>query len=215
MYNLSNHIVRINPVPEHFSISWMLGSRCNYDCMYCPREFHDMTSRPHDLDTMQQAWRNMHQASVGSGLKYKISFTGGEVTANKNFLPLVQWMRENYQDIDKIQITTNGSASLNYYLKLSQVVDSISFSTHSEFMNEAEFFTKVLAINAVMIRPQKSLHVNVMDEHWNRDRQSMYVEWLRKNNISHSTNEINYSSGVRDVVLQRGTKNFETIIDQS
>jgi molybdenum cofactor biosynthesis enzyme MoaA len=164
---------------------------------------------------MQQAWQNMHQASVGSGLKYKISFTGGEVTANKNFLPLVQWMRENYQDIDKIQITTNGSASLNYYLKLSQVVDSMSFSTHSEFMNEAEFFTKVLAINAVMIRPQKSLHVNVMDEHWNRDRQSMYVEWLRKNNISHSTNEINYSSGVRDVVLQRGMKNFETIIEQS
>lgn len=172
-----------------------------------------MSSKPHDLETMQQAWRNIHRASAKRGLKYKISFTGGEVTANKNFLPLVEWMRSTYQDIDKIQITTNGSASLKYYLKLSLVVDSMSFSTHSEFMDEADFFTKVRAINAVMVRPQKSLHVNIMDEYWNRDRQSMYVDWLAQNNISHSVNEINYSVGVRNIVLQKGMKNFETIVD--
>lgn len=190
----------------------MLGSRCNYDCMYCPSELHDTTSRPHDLATMQQAWKNIHVQSQSQELKYKISFTGGEVTANKNFLPLVEWLRANYPDIDKIQITTNGSASLNYYRRLSQVVESMSFSTHSEFMNEAEFFTKIQAIDELMTRPVKSVHVNIMNEYWNQDRIKLYVDWLTQHNISYSINEINYDSKTRDVVLLQGKQNFESII---
>ena len=72
-------------------------------------------------------------------LPYKISFTGGEVTANRNFLPLVQFIREHYT-IQQIVVTTNGSASTNYYLRLAELVEAISFSTHSEFWDEDKFF---------------------------------------------------------------------------
>jgi MoaA/NifB/PqqE/SkfB family radical SAM enzyme len=131
-----NKIIKIEPIPKYYSITWMLGAFCNYDCMYCPRELHDATSRPHDLDTMQTVWRNIYEKTKHLGLKYKVSFTGGEVTANKNFLSLVEWLRNTYDDIAMIVITTNGSASANYYSNLAKVVESISFSTHSEFMNE-------------------------------------------------------------------------------
>jgi molybdenum cofactor biosynthesis enzyme MoaA len=201
-------IVRVTPVPEYFSLTWMLGSRCNYDCMYCPTELHDSTSRPHDLATMQQAWQNIHLKTQHKNLPYKISFTGGEVTANKNFLPLVEWLRTNYPDIAMILLTTNGSASQKYYKKLAGVVDSISFSTHSEHMDEQRFFDTVLAVDQLMIRPAKSVHVNIMDEHWNQDRIKLYQQWLTQHNISHSVNKINYAVATRTYILNQGKKNL-------
>jgi len=201
-------IVQVKPIEEYFSITWMLGSRCNYDCMYCPDELHDMTSRPHDLETMKQVWQNIYNKSQYKKLPYKISFTGGEVTANKNFLPLVQWLRETFDDIKMILLTTNGSASKNYYLKIANYVESISFSTHSEFMDEQEFFIKVEAVDHVMIRPEKSLHVNIMDEYWNQDRIELYKQWLTQRNISHSVNVIDYTVGTRVEILNKGKKNL-------
>ena len=157
---------------------------------------------------MQLAWENIYKKSNNRKLPYKISFTGGEVTANKNFLPLVKWLRETYLDIDMILLTTNGSASLRYYTELTNYVESISFSTHSEFMNEKEFFNKVLAIDRLMIRPTKSVHVNIMDEYWNKDRITLYQEWLTKHNISHSVNSINYDKKIREYFLKEGQLNL-------
>ena len=177
--------------------------------MYCSPDWHDMTSKPHDLETMQQAWRNIYEKSQDRGLRYKISFTGGEVTANKNFLPLVKWLRSEYDMIDMILITTNGSASLNYYLQLSQIVESITFSVHSEHINEREFFSKVEALDPVMVRPRKSFHVSIMDEYWNQDRIPKYQKWLGDRGISHSVNAINYKFKTREFPIMKGELNLE------
>lgn len=201
-------IISVTPVPEHFSLTWMLGSRCNYDCMYCPTELHDSTSRPHDLETMQQVWQNIYNKTQHKNLPYKISFTGGEVTANKNFLPLIQWLKNTYPDVEMILLTTNGSASQQYYKKLASLVTSISFSTHSEYMDEEKFFDTVLAIDRIMVRPTKSVHVNIMNEHWNQDRIKLYQQWLDKHNISYSINQIDYAPATRTYILDKGKKNL-------
>lgn len=201
-------IISVAPVPEYFSLTWMLGSRCNYDCMYCPPELHDSTSKPHDLETMQQAWKNIHSQTQHKNLPYKISFTGGEVTANKNFLPLVKWLRNNYSCIDMIQLTTNGSASEQYYRNLCQHVESISFSTHSEFMDEQRFFNTVLIANKIMIRPKKSVHVNIMDEHWNQERIELYKKLLDAHCVSYTVNPIDYDKATRKHILNQGKQNL-------
>lgn len=192
-------IIRVEPVPEHFSVTWMLGSLCNYDCMYCSADWHDTTSRAHDLETLQQAWRDIFDRSRHVDLPYKISFTGGEVTANKSFLPFAQWLRRQYgSSIAMLLITSNGSASLNWYQRAAEVVESISLSTHSEFMDEAEFFAKAREINKIMPRPHKSLHVNIMDEPWNSDRTPLYAEFCQRHGISYSINSIDMKWRVRD-----------------
>jgi len=201
-------IISVTPIPEYLSLTWMLGSRCNYDCMYCPSELHDATSQPHDLETMQQVWNNIYKKTQHKNLPYKISFTGGEVTANKNFLPLVQWLRNNYPDIAMILLTTNGSASQRYYTDLCQHVESISFSTHSEFMNEQRFFETVLAINEIMIRPKKSLHVNIMDEYWNQARMELYKKLLDQHAVSYSVNSVDYAKATRTYILNQGEQNL-------
>lgn len=204
-------IIRVEPVPEYFSITWMLGARCNYDCMYCSSELHDNTSTPHSLETMQKVWCSIYDQTKHKNLPYKLSFTGGELTANKNFLPLVKWLRANYPEIAMILFTTNGSASLNHYKKLAECVESISFSVHSEHINEQEFFHKAHEIDKLMIRPKKSFHVNIMNEYWNADRIPLYEQWLSERNISHSVNLIDYSRKTRDHAVIQGVFNLEQI----
>lgn len=203
-----NNIISIQPTEKVFSITWMLGRRCNYDCMYCPPELHDNFSKHHDLLKLKEAWQNIYNQTAKKKLSYKISFTGGEVTANKNFLPFVSWLKENY-NIHSILITTNGSAGLKYYEKLINYVDAISFSTHTEFMNEKVFFEKVKVLNRLMIRPKKSFHVNIMDEYWAKERIKLYEKFCIKNEISFSINEINYNKKNREEVLNNGQKNLK------
>lgn len=60
-----------------------------------------------------------------------------------------------------------------------------------------------------MVRPKKSLHVNIMDEFWNQSRITVYKDWLMKNNIDHSVNVIDYTLKHREHVLQNGKYNLE------
>ena len=206
-----NQVLAVHPVPEYFAITWQLGTLCNYDCMYCPNEWHDDSSRPHDLDRLQASWFNIYQQTHDQGLPYKISFTGGEVTANRSFLPFVKWLRDSCDQIKMILITTNGSASLRYYCELTKHIEAISFSTHSEFMDEADFFQKVQTLDKMMIRPAKSLHVNIMDEPWNRERIALYQGFCQQHGIIHSVNRINMSLRTRDEPIKIAEQSLERI----
>jgi MoaA/NifB/PqqE/SkfB family radical SAM enzyme len=203
------NIVKVEPAENYFSITWMLGKRCNYSCMYCPDMWHDNHSPHHSLETLQISWDKLHKQTKMAKLPYKISFTGGEVTANKNFLPFVKWLKENYY-CKKILVSTNGSAGENYYLKLANEVSDISFSIHSEFVDENQFFNKAIKLNQVMTRPQKSFHVNIMNEWWNQERIKIYEKLLKEHDISYSINEINYSRSNRTDPILKGTYNLAT-----
>jgi len=202
-------IIGVEPTTPMMSLTWMIGSRCNYDCMYCPAELHDKTSKHPTLDKLKAVWKSIVDKTQHLSLPYKISFTGGEVTANKSFLPLVEYLQTGSFNIGQLLVTTNGSASLNYYKRLSKSVDAISFSTHSEFFDEAVFFNKVQEIDAIMLRPEKSVHVNIMDEYWNRDRIVLYQAWLDQRGISHSINTIDYTQQTRSIPLLPGIKNLK------
>jgi MoaA/NifB/PqqE/SkfB family radical SAM enzyme len=204
-------IVQIDPTESMVSLTWMLGARCNYDCMYCAPEHHDTTSPHPKIEKLLEAWESFYSRVAPLNLPVKLAFTGGEVTANRSFLPLVEHIRNGNYNVGQIVVTTNGSASLNYYRKLAALVDAISFSTHSEFFNEAVFFDKILKIDKLMIRPKKSLHVNVMDEPWNADRTVLYQELLIKHNISYSINKISFAKQIRTYALKKGVKNLDSI----
>jgi MoaA/NifB/PqqE/SkfB family radical SAM enzyme len=202
-------IIRVEPVEKSVSLTWMIGAICNYDCMYCPSWSHNNDRPHHTFEDLKTSWLNFYSATYDKNLPYKIGFTGGEVTANKNFLPLVEFLRDQNVQM-QIMVTTNGSASKRYYRRLAELVDAISFSTHSEFFNEQEFFEKVLLINQCMTRPEKSVHVNIMDEYWNQDRIKLYQQLLDSNGVSHSVNAINYDVKIRDFPVQKGRLNLGT-----
>ena len=103
-------IIKIEPVNPTFTITWFVGLRCNFDCMYCPPKYHNLIDADLTLLEFQNRWNEIFAKTQKRGLKYKLSFTGGEVTVNKNFLPFLQWLDMNYKEyISEIGFTTNGS----------------------------------------------------------------------------------------------------------
>lgn len=204
-----NQIIKIAPINRVFSITWNTGIRCNYDCMYCPTESHDSVSPYRTLSQLQNNWISVFDQTQKTNLKYKISFTGGEVTGNKHFLPFIKWLRENYnQYLDKLIVTTNGSATYKYYKNLFECVDIISFSLHSEHVNEQKFFNTIIKLHQ-NIPATRHINVNIMDEWWNRDRFAMYVELLTTHGISYSINQIDHSYQTRTIPILKGKLNLD------
>jgi hypothetical protein len=177
--------------------------------MYCSPEYHSETADTVALETLQKVWLKVFEKTSMKNLKYKITITGGEPTANKNFLPFMTWLRQNYhQHLHQVLVTTNGSASLAYYSKLFGLVDNISFSLHSEHIDEKRFFDMVLNLRK-KIHPKKFIHVNIMNEFWNQNRIVKYKEILDSNSISNSINGINYKTQTRTFPIFKGNLNLE------
>ena len=194
-------IIRIEPTNPGFSITWNLGLRCNFDCMYCPTWLHNTTDSDSSFKELQNKWLNIFSKTQPRQLKYKIAFTGGEVTVNKSFLPFLQWLDRNYQEyISEIGFTTNGSANKKYYSDALAInsVTFISFSTHSEFFNEKKFFDTVISVHKRSLELKKSIHVNIMDEYWNKEKSTAYSDFLTNRKINNSINKLDYSQKIRE-----------------
>lgn len=198
---LEKEIIRVESTNPVFTVNWNIGLRCNFDCMYCPDMFHNLSDIDMTLLELQNNWRNIISKTANKGLKYKITFTGGEVTVNKDFLTFITWLSDEYgEEISELGFTTNGSASRQFYLDAINIsiVSFISFSTHSEFFNERKFFETVIAVHERSQEINKSIHVNIMDEYWNTTRTKLYSEFLQRKHISHSLNRIIYTHKIRD-----------------
>ena len=78
-------IIKIEPTNPTFAVTWNIGLRCNFDCMYCPEKYHNLTDTDLTLAELQSRWEVIFAKTQKRGLKYKLAFSGGEITANKNF----------------------------------------------------------------------------------------------------------------------------------
>ena len=206
---MESRIVQVTPTEEYFSVTWQVGIRCNYDCMYCSPEWHDNTSKHHSLEKLKEAWLRIYSKTQYLNLPYKISFTGGELTTNRHFLPFVTWLREQYGNkLFKLLLTTNGSATFKYYSKMFDAIDNISFSVHSEHINEQKFFDMIIKLKQ-QISKSKFIQVDIMNESWNKDRIPLYTDLLTKHNISYTINEIDYKFQNRVYPIFQGKLNLE------
>lgn len=203
------NIIAVKPVEEYFSIDWRISLRCNYDCMYCSNEWHDTHSKHLSLEELKNIWLNVYNKTNHRNLKYKIGLTGGEPTNNKNLIPFLSWLVGEYaENIYHIGLTSNGSATSSYYLKLYKYLNAISFSLHSEFFDEKKFIETILFLKK-NIDKDKLLHVCIMNEYWNASRIPLYKSIFDENNVSYSINEINFKYKIRSDPMQKGKFNLD------
>lgn len=175
----SNPIVKVEPYNNSFIVHWLVGRRCNFNCSYCPEMWHDLKAKDKSLSELKQGWLRIMEINKTPKQKYDISFLGGENTLNKDFLPFLIWLRENYNNIiENIGIITNGTASVDHYKEYIKYCDWITFSTHSEFMNEKKFFSTVVEIHQLAKLTNCHIKVNIMDEAWHKERNSEYKKFL-------------------------------------
>lgn len=182
-----NTLVGITPSQDLFSITWNLGPRCNYVCSYCPPRLHNKISAHKSLDELQHKWQMIVDKTSSRNKKYKISFTGGEVTINPSFLPFLKWLQSEYAEIiSNIGFTTNGSASQKYYDEALDYVNWISFSSHFEFANKDKFKRNILAIHKKSLKSNKTIFVNIMDEHFANAEVDDLIDFCISHRIPHS-----------------------------
>jgi len=184
---------KIIPTEHYFLVSWIQHIRCNYDCMYCPENRHNNYSPLPDFDIMCQHWKQVFEKTKHRNLPYGISFSGGEATINKDFISFVEWLSVHYgQNIARIGITTNGSASVAYYLRLFEKLTFISVSTHSEHMSN-NFFNKIKILNTYAKEHNKTAFVNVMQEYWATEQIKKTIDFCKKHDIPYSISKIKYN----------------------
>ena len=153
-----------------FSVSWILGRFCNYNCSYCwPYARSDRIDHQ-SLEIYTSTIDEIKRQAKQNGFdRFHWSFSGGEPTAYKQLNDLVKHVQD---DIDStyqsIHMTTNlspGSKWWNTWCKNTEMLQrrSITASFHDEFAKEQEFGDKCLqlqyelvhvTINQVMV-PEK------------------------------------------------------------
>jgi MoaA/NifB/PqqE/SkfB family radical SAM enzyme len=179
-------IIRIEPTDDVFSITWTMHLRCNYDCMYCGDVRHEYNQgKVLSLEELQSYWNQVYQKTKHTNKLYKLVLSGGEPTVNKNLLPFVNWLRNTFKDrIFQLGLCTNGSASKSYYLDLFEYFDWISFSTHTEYLDEEKFFNSAVACNLYAKETcNKSFMIKIMPEPWASNSVQRFIQICQQNNI--------------------------------
>jgi organic radical activating enzyme len=150
-----------------FSVSWILGRFCNYNCSYCwPYARSDKVDH-YDLELYKKTMNEIKKQANSNGFTdFHFSFSGGEPTAYKDFLNLIDYYAsDSNPKYQSFHMTSNCSPGLKWWKRLVDRLSilsraSITASFHSEFANEDEFSEKLLfllenrvyvTINQVMV----------------------------------------------------------------
>lgn len=166
-----NNIVKVGQATmldnDLFSVSWILGRFCNYNCSYCWPYARSDKPDHYDLDVYKNTIDEIkRQSRVNGFTKFHWSFSGGEPTAYKHLNELVGHLgQEHYQSI---HMTTNLSPGIKWWttwLENTKYIQrrSITASFHHEFADEEEFKEKCIflmnhgvyvTVNQVMVPGQ-------------------------------------------------------------
>ena len=153
-----------------FSVSWILGRFCNYNCSYCwPYARVDNVDH-YDLDLYKKTIDEIKKQARQNGFTdFHFSFSGGEPTAYKDFLNLIDYYSRDIESkYQSFHMTSNCSPGMKWWKRLVNKLSilnraSVTASFHAEFANEEEFSEKLLflienkiyvTINQVMVPDQ-------------------------------------------------------------
>lgn len=136
-----------------FTVSWILGRFCNYNCSYCWPYARSDKPDHYDLSVYTQTIDNIkYQAQLNGFRNFHFSFSGGEPTAYKYFGELIEYYcSDTAPEYQSIHMTTNlspGSKWWNRWLDATSTLQrrSVTASFHDEFANEQEFGDKCLQL---------------------------------------------------------------------
>jgi organic radical activating enzyme len=140
-----------------FSVSWILGRFCNYNCSYCwPYARSDkLDHQPLEVykSTVDEIKR---QARANGFNQFHWSFSGGEPTAYKHLLDLIKHLDEKESSYQSVHMTTNLSPGSKWWKSWCDATAllqrrSITASFHDEFAGEQEFGDKCLQLQYELV----------------------------------------------------------------
>jgi sulfatase maturation enzyme AslB (radical SAM superfamily) len=188
-------------------VEWMLSKKCNFNCSYCTEYVHNKTDGFPSLEVMNST---IDRLCEKTNKEIHLAITGGEPVLCKHLIEFVKHAKSK-QQVTHIAITTNGSRSANYYRKLVEYVDHITFSYHFEYgkvervpdniKDLAQTHLDKIAVHMMMLP-------TVLDE------AKELIEDLRSHNIAVSVRRIRpaFHKGDLEKGITRWTKPFEDTV---
>ncbi len=136
-----------------FSVSWILGRFCNYNCSYCWPYARSDKLDYQDFEIYTSAVDEIKKQARENGFdQFHWSFSGGEPTAYKRLLDLVKHLDDGpttpYQSVHMTTNLSPGSKWWNTWCRNTEMLQrrSITASFHDEFAKEQEFGDKCLQL---------------------------------------------------------------------
>jgi hypothetical protein len=136
-----------------FSISWILGRFCNYNCSYCwPYARSDQPDHQSFEVYTNAVDEIKRQANQNGFNQFHWSFSGGEPTAYKKLIDLVKHIESDINSpYQSIHMTTNLSPGSKWWKAWCDATQSlqrrsITASYHAEHAREQEFGDKCLQL---------------------------------------------------------------------
>lgn len=160
-----------------FSISWILGRFCNYNCSYCwpyarsdKIDYQDFEVYVRIVDEIKR------QARQNGFTEFHWSFSGGEPTAYKRLPDLLAHLDDGIETpYQSIHMTTNLSPGRKWWKTWCANTEmlqrrSITASFHSEFAKEHEFGDKCLQLmnEGVFVTINQVMVPERFDEYYER-----------------------------------------------
>jgi len=132
-----------NNVPA-FLLDWEMTLRCNLDCSYCPKEYHDNTTEHPPLEECLRSIDFMYEY-VNEYMKYKkptqrkvvLNVYGGESIFHPDIVEILKACKEKYKQYQDqwhltITCTTNAVAGPSLWHEIVPLVDEFTVSYHAE-----------------------------------------------------------------------------------
>lgn len=161
-----------------FCVSWLLGRFCNYKCSYCwpYARSSKLDHRPLELliKTMDEIKKQGRERGFNS---WHFSFSGGEPTLHKGYLPLLEHYSQdapnsNYQSVHMTTNLSPGIKWLEKYVSATRALYrvSITASFHREFAKKEEFADKIIFLqeNEVQVTINMVMVPEKFEELWDR-----------------------------------------------
>ena len=139
---------------DWFSVNWLFGRYCNYECSYCWPYAHTKTKDFRSFDLMYETLIQIFIQTFKNGYdKFAFSISGGEPTKHPDFIRILDCI---FQRDSTVHFTTNCSNSIKWFKQLKEYSDKISItaSFHPEFTTRKIFENKIKSLEDMGIKTQ-------------------------------------------------------------
>lgn len=137
-----------------FTVSWILGRYCNYNCSYCwpYARTNEKDHRP--LELCIKTIRDIKQQARERGFNsFNFSLSGGEPTFHPHYFEIIQELADDTHNCNaqRLHMTTNLSRSLKWLKEYAILTSgfhrvSVTSSFHSEYANKENFVEKIIML---------------------------------------------------------------------
>jgi organic radical activating enzyme len=148
-------LVHRNPAHANVAfVDWALGNVCNYECSYCPKHLHDSSVRWPSPDVVLTFAQKAIDHYDSLGKRTFFAFSGGEPTAYKGMLTVLQRLKHLGA---LTSVISNGSREIPWWDEAIPYLDAVALTFHLEFSDLEHFST----LTNRLLRSTLRTHINV------------------------------------------------------